>query len=134
LLPSSRDQKPLETSDPKARAVANNWLSLLRKGDISRLASRSSVPFYAGDQIVARTQAELSAVLQSMSDEAKESKPPAPAKVYTAAELRKKFGSLPAGVQEGRPRNYAVTKIGGSHFILILETRFGSWRVIGVTQ
>ncbi len=134
LLPSRSEQpKANETADPRAKQTAEGWINLLRKADVERMVGRSSVPFYAGDQIVARTKKELTEVLRSMADEARGKKATA-VKVYTAAGLRKKFGGLPAGVVEGRPRNYAVTKIGGSHLILLLEKRFGSWRVIGMTQ
>jgi hypothetical protein len=41
---------------------------------------------------------------------------------------------VPAGVEEGEGRLYTVVDIGGDSVILMLEKRFGSWRVIGVTR
>jgi TonB family protein len=120
-------------NDPDIKRAANNWLGYLKKGDIDKLKARSSVPFYAGDQIVARTQPELKGVLNALIDEARGATVSG-AKLYTAAGLRKKFGSVPSGVSEGRGRIYAVNKIGGQTTILLLERRFASWRVVGLTR
>ena len=54
--------------------------------------------------------------------------------MHTTAGLRKLFGSVPSGVMEGLGRNYAVTKLGGETFILLLEKHFGSWKVVGVAR
>ena len=86
-----------------------------------------------GDQVVARTRDELQGVLQAMLDEAGSGAPGA-SEIFTAAGLRKRYGSVPAGVQEGLGRNYAVSKIKGEPFILILERRFGDWRIVGVAR
>ena len=99
----------------------------------SKLSSRSSLPFYVGDRIVARTREELTGVLNAMLEEARGGTPSA-ATVHTAAGLRKLFGSVPSGVMEGLGRNYAVTKIGGEVFIVLLEKHFGTWKVVGVAR
>ena len=56
------------------------------------------------------------------------------ATIYSAAGLRRKFGSVPAGVSEGRGRMYATAKIGGQTTILLLEQRFGAWRIVGLSR
>jgi TonB family protein len=121
------------TTDPAAGKAADTWLKSFAAGDAAKLASRSSLPFYVGDQIVARTREELTGVLSSMVEEAR-SRTPAPVTVHTAAGLRKLFGSVPSGVMEGLGRNYAVTKVGGETFILMLEKHFGTWKVVGVAR
>ncbi|MBV1858166.1 MAG: hypothetical protein KUG77_07115, partial [Nannocystaceae bacterium] len=55
-------------------------------------------------------------------------------KLFTAAGLRKVFGSVPAGVSEGQARVYGLTKIGGDFLILILEKKFGAYKVVGITR
>ena len=121
------------TADPAATKSADAWLKTFASGDASKLASRSSLPFYVGDRIVARTREELTGVLNAMLEEARGGTPSA-ATVHTAAGLRKLFGSVPSGVMEGLGRNYAVTKIGGEVFIVLLEKHFGTWKVVGVAR
>ena len=119
-------------ADPAARITADTWLRSFAAGDATKLSSRSSLPFYVGEQIVARTREELTGVLSSMIEEADGK--PGTSTVYTAGGLRKRFGSVPSGVMEGLGRNYAVTKLGGEVFILLLEKHFGSWKVVGVAR
>lgn len=126
-------QQGADQPDPDAAKAANAWLKVFAARDAAKLAARASLPFVIGDQVVARTREELQGVLQAMLDEAGGGAPGA-AEVFTAAGLRKRFGSVPAGVQEGLGRNYAVAKVRGEPFILILERRFGDWRVVGVAR
>jgi hypothetical protein len=58
------------TADPAAGKAADAWLKTFAAGDAAKLASRSSLPFYVGDQIVARTREELTGVLSAMVEEA----------------------------------------------------------------
>ncbi len=124
----------VEANDPQAKRIANEWLHYFAAADLDRVASRSSLPFSVGETVAARTRDELRDVLATMSAEAKAAGRPKAAKMYTAAGLRKVFGSVPAGVQEGGGRNYALTKVAGEYVILVLEKKFGSWRVVGVTR
>ena len=120
-------------ADPHAAKVANAWLAYFAKKKVDKVIARSSLPFHSGDAPVARTREELRDVLQSMAAELGSAKPKA-VKVYTAAGLRKVFGSVPAGVQEGQARVYALTKVGSEYVILLLEKSFSSWRVVGLTR
>jgi len=120
--------------DPDAKKLANEWLHYMSKGDVDRTVARSSLPFAAGEQVAARTREELRDVLGTMIEEAKAAGRPKAAKLYTAAGLRKVFGSVPAGVQEGGGRLYGLTKVGADYVILVLEKKFGTWRVVGVTR
>ncbi|HET6585292.1 MAG TPA: hypothetical protein VFG69_17660, partial [Nannocystaceae bacterium] len=112
----------------------NEWLHYMAAGEVERTLARSSLPFAAGDTVAARTRDELRDVLATMIEEAKAAGRPKAAKVYTAAGLRKVFGSVPAGVQEGGGKLYALTKVGSDYVILVLEKKFGTWRVVGVTR
>ena len=127
-----------EASDAEAEAAAgkaaNGWLYDFGANDVDKLVLRSSVPFYAGDQIVARTKEELRGVLQAMLDESKGAGKPASPRIYSAAGLRKELGNVPAGVNEGNGRLFALTRIGGDPLVLILERRFGAWRLIGIAR
>ncbi len=120
--------------DPQARRAAREWIKLLAAGKGDKLAARSSLPFYSGETIVARTRSDLKEILGVMAEEAKGTGKPTPAKVYTASGLRKVFGSVPAGVQEGQARVYGLSKIGGEYLVLILEKKFGRWRVVGIAR
>ncbi|MBC8072003.1 MAG: hypothetical protein IAG13_26985, partial [Deltaproteobacteria bacterium] len=123
-----------DAEDPEAKKVANEWLHYFAAGEIDRTIARSSLPFNAGDTVAARTRDELRELVRTMHDESKAAGKPKAAKIYTAAGLRKVFGSVPAGVQEGAGKTYGVTKIGPDYVILVLEKKFGSWRVVGVTR
>jgi TonB family protein len=120
--------------DPDAKKIANEWLHYFAAGEVERTIARSSLPFSAGDTVAARTREELKDVLSTMSEEAKSAGRPKAAKLYTAAGLRKVFGSVPSGVQEGGNHLYALTKVGTDYVILVLEKKFGSWRVVCVSR
>src|SRR5690606_29586801 len=115
-------------------AAAREWMKLFSEGKIDRLTARSSLPFYSGQTIVARTRDELRGILGAMVEEAKGAGKPTLAKVYTAAGLRKVFGSVPAGVEEGSARVYGLSKLGGEYLVLLLEKKFGRFRVVGVAR
>jgi TonB family protein len=120
--------------DADAKKIANEWLHYMSKGEVDRTLARSSLPFAAGETVAARTREELRDVLGTMIEEAKAAGRPKAAKLYTAAGLRKVFGSVPSGVQEGGGKLYALTKVGADYVILVLEKKFGTWRVVGVTR
>lgn len=128
-------ESPAELAkDPAAKKTADGWLWSVSKGNVDGIVNRSGLPFYAGDRIVARTRAELREVLTVMSEEIRASGKPKAAKVFSAADLRRMMGSVPAGVREGEPRAYAMTRIGGDTVILLMERNFGKWRVIGLAR
>lgn len=119
--------------DPVATAVAKNWARAFAAGEVATMVNRSSVPFHSGTKIAAKSKEDLERLLEAMADEVS-GKSASVQGTFTAAGLRKKFGSVPAGVEEGEGRLYTVVDIGGDSVILMLEKRFGSWRVIGVTR
>ncbi len=119
--------------DPEAQKHANAWLAYFHKKAVDRVVGKSSLPFRSGDQIVARSRNELKELVRTMVDEAQGQKPKKP-KLFTAAGLRKVFGSVPAGVSEGEARVYALTKVGGDFLILVLEKKFGAYKVVGITR
>ena len=41
---------------------------------------------------------------------------------------------MPAGVEEGGARVYGLSKLGGEYLVLLLEKKFGRWRVVGVAR
>jgi TonB family protein len=127
--PSSADGEV----DPAATGVAKNWARAFAAGEITTMVNRSSVPFHSGTKIAAKSKEDLERLLEAMAEEVA-GKSASVDGTYTAAGLRKKFGSVPAGVEEGEGRLYTVVDIGGDSVILMLEKRFGSWRVIGVTR
>ncbi|PRP97853.1 hypothetical protein ENSA7_66380 [Enhygromyxa salina] len=97
------------------------------------MVNRSALPFHSGSKVAAKSKEELEGLLAALSEEVA-GKSPKVGGTYSAAGLRKKFGSVPAGVEEGEGRLYTVVEIGGDSVILMLEKRFGSWRIIGLTR
>ena len=132
--PAEGNAGDTDADDPDAKKLANEWLHYISAGEIERVIARSSLPFAAGETVAARTKAELRDILATMQVEAKAAGKPKAAKVYTAAGLRKVFGSVPAGIEEGAGKLFALTKVGPDYVILILEKKFGSWRVVGVSR
>lgn len=131
--PSLSPDPDTMVNDPAAQKHANAWLSYFHKKAVDRVVAKSSLPFKSGEQVVARTRNELQAMLSSMVEEAEGKKPKKP-KLFTAAGLRKVFGSVPAGVSEGSGRVYALTKVGGDFLILVLEKKFGAYKVVGIAR
>src|SRR5690606_5599580 len=117
-------------ADPEAKKLADAWLFAFAAGDVAKVQAKSSLPFHSGDTVIARTREEMRDVLAAMVGETGGQRPKG-TKVYTASGLRKVFGSVPSGVQEGIPRVYALTRFGKDYVILMLERRFGAWRVVG---
>jgi len=137
--PTTRPAAAALASDPAAQRAAHAWLDDLVQGRLDKLAARSTLPFYSGSTMVARTKEERADVLQSLSEEARVDGGKRAAKytkpdVLTAAKLRKVFGSVPSGVQEGDGYVYALTKVRGDFLILILQKKFGAWRIVGTTR
>ncbi|MBL8941658.1 MAG: TonB C-terminal domain-containing protein, partial [Myxococcales bacterium] len=132
--PTAPAGEDVDAEDPEAKKLANEWLHYFSVGELERTIARTSLPLSAGDTVAARTQEELRDVLSTMQAEAAAAGKPKAARVYTAAGLRKVFGSVPAGVQEGAGKLFALTKVGGEYVILMLEKKFGSWRVVGVSR
>ena len=127
----SRDDA--QAVDPNARAAADAWVLGLTRKQVNRMLSRSSYPFSHGGQVIARSKEELEPMFEAMVEEVSGSRQ-GPVSVYSAAGMRKAFGSLPAGVSEGEGRAYAVANIGGDRLVLILQKKFGAWRVVGTTR
>ena len=132
--PAENPNSAASVDDADAKKIANEWLHYMAVGEIERTLARSSLPFSAGDSVAARSREELREILTTMIEEAKAAGRPKAAKMYSAAGLRKVFGSVPAGVQEGGGKLYALTKVGSDYLVLILEKKFGTWRVVGVTR
>ena len=132
-IPSSPASADMQAANAAAKRSASGWLFDFAAANIGRLVARSSIPFYIGDQVIARNKDELEDVLKAMVEEAKGGRPKAPV-IYSAAKLRKELGSVPAGVHEGSGRIFALTKISGDPVILMVEKRFGAWRVIGLAR
>ncbi|RMG99201.1 MAG: hypothetical protein D6705_03825, partial [Deltaproteobacteria bacterium] len=124
---------PAAAADPAAaKKTADAWLHYLAVGDVSRVAARSGLPFTVSGRVVARTRAELEEVLRSLMDETKVR--PKGSKIVTAAELRRLFGGVPAGVLEGGKQLYAVTRIGDELLVLIVDRPLGAYRVVGIAR
>jgi hypothetical protein len=126
--------EPAEAAvDPIATEIAKNWARAFTKGEITTMVNRTALPFHSGSRVAAKSKQELEGLLEAMAEEV-EGKSAKVEGTYSAAGMRKKFGSVPAGVEEGEGRLYSVVEIGGDSVILMLEKRFGSWRIIGITR
>jgi TonB family protein len=131
--PAEGPKEPDGEVDPAATAIAKNWVRAFTKGELTTVINRSALPFRYQSRIAAKSKEELEGLLESLSDEVAGQTATVKG-TYTAAGLRKKYGSVAAGVEEGEGRVYAVVEIAGDTVILMLEQRFGSWRVVGMTR
>ena len=132
--PPSEDTNTAEGEvDPIAGKIAQNWARAFSKGEIVTMLNRSALPFNSGERVAARSKDELQGLLEALSEEVA-GKPAKVTGTYTAAGLRRKFGSVPAGIEEGEGKLYSVVEVGGDVVILMLQKRYGSWRVTGMTR
>lgn len=121
------------TGSSLVRSSAIAWLRPLLAGKTGNVVLRSALPFKSGDAIVARTGAELKSVLTSFAAEAKGSSLVS-VRAHSASSLRKLLGSVPAGVRAGPNRAYAWVRTNNDQFVLLLQKRFGAWRVVGLSR
>ena len=96
------------------------------------MVARSAVPFSVGTRVVARSKDELTGLFAALAEEAGPNG--SKVSVHTAAGYRKRYGSVPAGVESGQGRLFAVVTVSGDTFTLVLDKRFGAWKVVGLTR
>ena len=97
------------------------------------MVARSGVPFSVGGRVVARSRDQLGGMFEAMAEEAGDERD-GPVKVLTASGFRKAFGAVPAGMAAGTGRLFAGVAVGGDTFVLVLDKRFGAWRITGLTR
>jgi TonB family protein len=119
--------------DPAAKETATAFLRALSSGKVPNMVTRSAVPFSTGATVAARSAEELESLLGSLAEEADGATARVEG-VFSAAQLRKRFGSVPAGIEEGDGRLYALAKVGGDTIVLVLDKRFSRWKVTGIAR
>ncbi|MGZ3442402.1 MAG: TonB C-terminal domain-containing protein, partial [Polyangia bacterium] len=135
-IPSAKPAAPsvvVPEVTSEVRAAAEGWFAAYTRGDAAWLAGWSATPFTAAGEVVARDPAALKAMYKQLLSEAPGKRPVAALEVLTPAGMRGKLGGLPPG---GEPSEmlFAVGKVGGDEFILLLKKSTQGWRVCGVDR
>jgi len=124
----------IHDDDEVARRQAAAWWTAFSRGDVGALASRSSLPFRAGETITAKTSDELVPMLRNLLEETT-TRNARGFDVLTGAALRKVMGRLPAGFDDGSGRLFVLVRTAGDAFILRLASvTDGDWRVDGLLR
>jgi hypothetical protein len=135
-IPSAKPTAPavvVPEVTSEVRAAAEGWFAAYTRGDAAWLAGWSATPFTAAGEVVARDPAALKAMYKQLLSEAPGKRPVAALEVLTPAGMRGKLGGLPPG---GEPSEmlFAIGKVGGDEFILLLKKSSQGWRVCGVDR
>jgi TonB family protein len=120
------------TVTEEARNAAEGWFAGFAGGRVKHMAGWSATPFSAGGEVVARDGAKLVAIYEQLVGEMS-SRKASKFEVLTPAGIRAKLGGLPPG-GEDTGMLYAVGKIGGDEFILLLKKSNQGWRVCGLDR
>jgi TonB family protein len=126
-------QQVVHGDDPAARAVAEDWLAALARGDVKRMLSHAAFPFRSTSGVAAKNANELRALLEGLAEESSNARHVRALQVYSPAGVRGVLGSLPPGFDEGGML-FAVADIGGEGFVAVLAPRNGGWRVVGLVR
>ena len=135
-IPSAKPTAPevvVPEVTSEVRAAAEGWFAAYARGDAAWLAGWSATPFTAAGEVVARDPAALKTMYKQLLSEAPPKRAVAALEVLTPAGMRGKLGGLPPG---GEPSEmlFAVGKVGGDEFILLLKKSTQGWRVCGVDR
>ncbi|MCU1278583.1 MAG: hypothetical protein JWM53_2129 [bacterium] len=135
-IPSAKPTAPgvvVPEVTSEVRAAAEGWFAAYARGDAAWLAGWSATPFTAAGEVVAKDPAALKAMYKQLLSEAPQKRVVATLEVLTPAGMRGKLGGLPPG---GEPSEmlFAIGKVGGDEFILLLKKSTQGWRVCGVDR
>ena len=92
----------------------------------------AGLPFHVRGAVASRSRAGLEDLFASLAEELTGSVKVVA--VNTAAQLRRRYGSLPAGVREGSDRLYVEFQAGSDTIFLIMGRTIGRWRVQGLAR
>jgi hypothetical protein len=92
----------------------------------------AGLPFHVRGAVASRSRAELGDLLTGLAQEITGAV--SVVGVSTAAQLRQRYGSLPAGIREGSERLVVELKIGSDVIFLVMGRTIGRWRVQGLTR
>ena len=121
--------------DSRAKAPALAWLVGLMQGKTDKMLTVSKLPFTASGRVVARKQAQLKRVLQTLIDENPRRRIRTDVRLLTASGLRSRLGSLPRGIRPGSTNLYVVARLGRVDVVIILGRGANSrWQVTGIAR
>ncbi|MDB4968362.1 MAG: hypothetical protein JWN44_4051 [Myxococcales bacterium] len=117
----------------EVRDAAAGWFAAYSRGDASWLAGWSATPFTAAGETIARDAATLKTMYKQLLAEAPPKRALGALDVLTPAGIRGRLGGLPPG---GEPSDmlFAIGKVGGDEFILLLKKSSQGWRVCGLDR
>jgi hypothetical protein len=135
-IPTARPAAPTvvvpEVTD-EVRTAAEGWFAAYVRADVAWLAGWSATPFTAAGQTVARDAGTLKTMYKQLLAEAPRAKGKPQLEVLTPAGIRGRLGGLPPG-GEATDMLFAVGKVGGEEFILLLKKSSEGWRVCGIDR
>jgi hypothetical protein len=117
----------------EVRAAAEGWFAAYTRGDASWLAGWSATPFTAAGETIARDAPALKAMYRQLLGEAPAKRALTGLEVLTPAGIRGRLGGLPPGGEQS-DMLFAVGKVGGDEFILLLKKSSQGWRVCGLDR
>ena len=136
--PREEPEAPAEPVTPpaipeSAREAAQGWFAAYGRGDVGWLAGWSAVPFVASGHVAAQDAAAIKKVYGELVREADGDRRVQNVEVYTAAGIRGRLGGLPPG-GEAEGMYFAVGRIGGEDWVLLLKKSPQGWRVAGMAR
>jgi TonB family protein len=127
------EKQVVRGDDPAARDLAAGWFDAYARGDVKGMVARSNLPFRAVTGVAAKTAADLRNLLASLLDEIPARKVQA-LDVYSPAGARGALGSLPLGFEDDTGTLFAVARVSGETFVLVLGRGKGGWKAVGLVR
>jgi TonB family protein len=117
----------------EVRDAAEGWMAAYVRGDAAWLAGWSATPFSAAGEVVASDGAKLKAMYKQLVAEAPAKRSVQSLDVMTPAGIRSRLGGLPPGGEDSGML-FAVGRVAGEEFILLLKKSSAGWRVTGIDR
>ncbi len=131
--PKSAGSASGSRSQNQAKAVhtANLWLSAFTQGNVSKMLKLTATPFRSGDKLTANQPSDVANIYKTIIRESRGRV--VELKVLSPAGYRKRFGSLPKGIDMGKSQLLAVVRMRKEQFALVLEQqKDGEYKIVGL--
>jgi hypothetical protein len=120
--------------DPEAQAVADDWFQSFVRGDVRGMVGHASFPFQTRGGVAARSARELTSMLRDLASESGKTTKLGGVNLQTAAGIRGILGGIPPSFGDGNGLLFAVGRVGGDTFVLVLGRQKGQWRTTGLIR
>jgi TonB family protein len=120
--------------DPAARSAAERWFEAYVRGDVNALVRESVFPFKSREGVAARSASELGALVRDLLSEAPAQRRLDGLVLQAAAGVRGMLGGLPDGFGDGQGLLFAIGRVHGDTFVLVLSRQTGGWKAGGLVR